>query len=42
MKLSTIKYIAVAMLLGLSITSCEDFLDRPAEDSYNDSKLLSE
>ncbi len=37
MKLSTIKYIAVAMLLGLSITSCEDFLDRPAEDSYNDS-----
>lgn len=25
------------MLLGLSITSCEDFLDRPAEDSYNDS-----
>ena len=37
MKLSNIKYIALAMLFGLSITSCEDFLDRPAEDSYNDS-----
>uniref|UniRef100_UPI0040276094 RagB/SusD family nutrient uptake outer membrane protein n=1 Tax=Prevotella sp. TaxID=59823 RepID=UPI0040276094 len=36
MKLSSIKYIAFALLLGGSLTSCEDFLDRPNEDSYND------
>lgn len=35
MKFSTIKYIALTAFLGLSLTSCEDFLDRPAEDSYN-------
>lgn len=36
MKLSNFKYIAFALLLGGTITSCEDFLDRPNEDSYND------
>lgn len=36
MKLSNIKYLFVALLLGGSVTSCEDFLDRPNEDGYND------
>lgn len=35
MKLSNIKYWAVAALATVSLTSCEDFLDRPNEDSYN-------
>lgn len=35
MKLSNIKYMAVATLLGFTMTSCSDFLDRPNEDSYN-------
>lgn len=35
MKMSSIKYMAVAALLSLTATSCGDFLDRPAEDSYN-------
>ena len=35
MKLSNIKYVAVAMLFGFAMTSCDDFLDRPAEDGYN-------
>lgn len=29
------KYIALAAVLGLGFTSCEDFLDRPTEDNYN-------
>lgn len=37
MKLSDIKYIAIIVVLGISITSCEDFLNRPTEDSYNES-----
>ena len=36
MKLSSLKYIAVALMLGGTMTSCSDFLDRPNEDSYND------
>lgn len=36
MKLSNFKYIAVALMLGGTLTSCSDFLDRPNEDSYND------
>jgi len=32
---STFKYIALAAVLGLGMTSCDDFLDRPTEDSYN-------
>lgn len=35
MKLSKITYMAVAALMAFGATSCEDFLDRPAEDSYN-------
>ena len=35
MKLSNIKYMAVATLLGFSMASCSDFLEKPNEDSYN-------
>ena len=35
MKLSNIKLYAAAIAIGLSTVSCEDFLDRPAEDNYN-------
>lgn len=36
MKLSkSIKYIVLAGALGMGFTSCNDFLDRPAEDNYN-------
>lgn len=35
MKLNNIKYWALAAVLGINISSCDDFLDRPAEDSYN-------
>ena len=33
MKVSRLKYIAMGAILGLSFVSCEDFLDRPNEDS---------
>lgn len=36
MKLSNIKYIAFCLVMALGLTSCEDFLDRPNEDGYND------
>lgn len=35
MKTKSIKYIAAAMLLGASMTSCESFLDKPVADNYN-------
>jgi len=35
MKLSYIKLLAAALVFGLTATSCEDFLDRPTEDNYN-------
>ena len=35
MKLTKIKYTAVAVIIALSMSSCGDFLDRPTEDSYN-------
>lgn len=35
MKIKNMKYFAVTMLAAFSMTSCEDFLDRPTEDSYN-------
>ena len=41
MKLSNSKYIAFALLLGGTLTSCEDFLDRPNEDSYNDANYYA-
>jgi hypothetical protein len=34
MKLNTIKYGLFAVALSLGATSCDDFLDKPAEDSY--------
>lgn len=34
MKIFKIKNIAIALMLLMGITSCEDFLDRPTEDSY--------
>ena len=35
MKISNIKYLAVAATFGLSLASCSDFLDKPVVDSYN-------
>lgn len=35
MKIKNIKYVAVVAALGLGMSSCNDFLDRPAEDNYN-------
>lgn len=35
MNIKNIKYWAFAAILGFSVSSCEDFLDRPGEDSYN-------
>lgn len=34
MKIKFIKTISLAALVGFSLTSCEDFLDRPTEDNY--------
>lgn len=34
MKINIAKYLTVACIFGISLTSCEDFLDRPTEDSY--------
>lgn len=36
MKISTIKYIMMAAVVGVSLSACDDFLDKPNEDSYND------
>ena len=33
--INSIKYTAAVAALSLSLTSCGDFLDRPAEDNYN-------
>ncbi|MBQ7420255.1 MAG: RagB/SusD family nutrient uptake outer membrane protein [Prevotella sp.] len=35
MKLSNIKYMSVAALFGLAVTSCSEFLEKPNEDGYN-------
>ena len=35
MKLTNIKYTAAAVVTALTMSACEDFLDRPTEDSYN-------
>ena len=42
MKINNIKYVAAAMLLGMSMTSCSDFLDRPVEDNYNTENYYSD
>ena len=39
MKINTIKYWALAALFGVGATACEDFLDRPTEDNYNESNF---
>lgn len=36
MKISKFTYIVMGMMVGCSLTACDDFLDRPNEDSYND------
>ncbi|MDE6348147.1 MAG: RagB/SusD family nutrient uptake outer membrane protein [Bacteroides sp.] len=36
MKISKFTYIVMGMMVGCSLTACEDFLNRPNEDSYND------
>ena len=36
MKFSNLKYMAVAIALSMTASSCGDFLDRPTEDSYNE------
>jgi len=48
MKFNKIKIYATAAVIGLALTSCEDFLDRPAEDGYvaggyyrNDAECIS-
>lgn len=35
MKTKTLKYIALASVLSMGLSSCNDFLDRPTEDTYN-------
>ena len=41
MNIKNLKYVAAAMLLGVSMTSCDDFLDRPTEDNYNTENYYS-
>lgn len=35
MKINNIKYWAMASVLCMGVSSCEDFLNRPTEDNYN-------
>ena len=39
MKIKNIKYVALAAVFGMGATSCDDFLDRPTEDNYNQSLI---
>ena len=39
---NTFKYIALTAALMVGAVSCEDFLDRPAEDSYNESNFYQD
>ena len=39
MKIKNIKYVALAAVFGMGATSCDDFLDRPTEDNYNQSNF---
>lgn len=41
MKTKNIKYYVCMLLLGAALTSCEDFLDKPVEDSYNTENYYS-
>ncbi len=35
MKIKNLKYLGVVAALGMGLSSCNDFLDRPNEDNYN-------
>lgn len=39
---NTIKYIIVAVIAAFTASSCEKFLDRPSEDSYNESNFYQD
>ncbi len=39
MKMRNIKYWVFASIVGLGMFSCEDFLNRPAEDNYNEANF---
>lgn len=39
MKFKDIKFLLFAAVLGMGTSSCEDFLNRPAEDNYNESNF---
>lgn len=39
MKIKNIRYWAFAVVLAMGVTSCEDFLDRPQEDGYNEANF---
>ena len=39
---NTLKYIALALVVIMTAASCEDFLTRPAEDSYNESNFYQD
>ncbi|MGL4518193.1 MAG: RagB/SusD family nutrient uptake outer membrane protein [Phocaeicola sp.] len=39
MKLNTIKHLTLATLLSFGTVSCENFLNRPTEDNYNESNF---
>lgn len=39
MRIKEFKYLVFAAVLGTSVSSCEDFLNRPAEDNYNESNF---
>ena len=39
MKIKEFKYLIFAAVLGMTISSCEDFLNRPAEDNYNEANF---
>ena len=41
MKLYNIKSLACITLLGLSMSSCEKYLDKPTEDGYDTSNYYS-
>jgi hypothetical protein len=39
MKIKDIQYVALAFVFGIGMSSCEDFLDRPTEDYYNEANF---
>lgn len=39
MKIKDIQYVALAFVFGIGMSSCEDFLDRPTEDNYNEANF---